>query len=476
MAGDRALRLDAVRAVTYYEKALALMSREDPDRPQVLIKAGLSRADVGDPDQPPVPMWEEAAELARDNGDALAAGRALRLIHLAHWYSSGSGIGTKELDEAIELLEAEPPSPELAEAYTTRAGYHMVAGDLDEQLLWSERAVELDESLGTGTGKPFSIRGIARFHLGDIEGGMEDLLLALEIAESEHVPNHVVSTAYVNLAGHTWLEQGPVPALDVYRAGIDKLEPRGTDMSWSWAETMWPDFDLGEWDRLLATAGKLLEKWDGQDVQFVPWAQSSQAKVLTWRGDVKGASELYERCMPRLREIEDLQMLTPALASSARAWLAKGDESEALVLIDEFFSRTEGKSPLYRAIQVTDMVRLLVSLAELERARAWCDGSAAPSQRCEIGLRHAEAILAEAEGDIESAVTGYLDVADRWSGYGYVLEHALALHGGGRCLLALGETNRAGPQISSARDMLLGLGATPFVEQIDGVSDQVAVL
>ena len=476
MAGDRALRLDAVRAVSYYEKALALMSREDPDRPQVLIKAGLSRADVGDPDQPAIPMWEEAAELARASGDALAAGRALRLIHLAHWWSFGSGIGTKDLDEAIELLEAEPPSPELAEAYTTRAGYHMVAGELEEQLLWSERAVELDEAFVTGTGKPYSIRGIARYHLGDIEGGMEDLRLALEIAESEHVPNLVVSTSYVNLAGHTWLDQGPEAALDVYWAGIDKLEPRGTDMSWARAETMWPDFDLGEWDRLLVTAGKLLEKWDGQDVQFVPWSQASRAKVLTWRGDVEGALELFERCMPRLHEIEDLQMLTPALAAAARARLMNGDESEALALIDELFDRTEGKSPLYRAIEVTDMVRLLTSHADLERARAWCAGSAAPSRRCEIGLQHAEVILAEAEGDIESAVTGYLEVADSWSGYGHALEHSLARYGAGRCLLALGRTDEAGPQISSARDMLVGLGATPFVEEIDGVSDQAAAL
>jgi len=472
MAGDRAQRLDAARASHYYEQALEHM---DPARPDVMIKAGEAMVDAGIGS--PIERYEEAAALAKANGDRLTAGYALRLLHLARWFASGAGAGTEAVDEAIDLLEQEPPSEQLADAYGTRAGNFMIRGELEEQLSWAQRAMDLNEELGLPkTARSYSIRGIARYHLGDTEGGMDDLRRSLAIAEASGGAIRQLGVAYVNLADHTWVDEGPAAAEEIYKTGTERVEARGGDHSWAKAEMMWTGFDLGDWDEVLARADGLLDQWEGKSVQYVPWAQSFRARVKVWRGEIAEAVALQDLYLPALREIEDLQVFTPALAVSAQIEAARGDSSAAVALLDEFISITEDKSTMYRALYVTDAVRLLVAAGELEKARQWVSGSTSFGLRNELSAATATAVVAEASGGIRDALGQYEQVATGWDDYGHVLEHALALYGAGRCLAELGRSTEATQRLAEARSLFADLGANPAVEEIDGIGDQAAAL
>jgi len=473
LSGDRAWRLDASRSYDYHRKALDLMPEDDPRRPAAMVKAGEAMGEAGAGD--PVEMLREAAELALEQGDRLIAGEALAAAHRWRWLTAGTGAGTDLLDRAIELLEAEPPSDHLADAYLTRGGYYLMRGDLGEQLRWARRGLELLDDPGADIrSRGLTLRGIARFHLGDVEAGMADLEGALRVADEEGVSVHRLSLVYVNLADHTWWTSGPHAAEEIFRRGIERVEGRGGDASWLKAETMWTAFDLGTWDVLLATGAELIRRWEGEPSQYVPWAQSYQAHVHIWRGEVTEAAALMDAYLPTLREIADVQLLAPALVISARIAFTRGEGAAARKLLGEYVSLTEETSPAYSAFIFPDPIRMLVALDDLAAAEYLARSSKAPALRSAIGLAAAEAILTEARGDIEGAVGQYRDVAEKWGEFGHVLEEALARHGASRCLADLARGDEARQSLAEARRLFDRLGARPMIAELDESGETAA--
>jgi class 3 adenylate cyclase/tetratricopeptide (TPR) repeat protein len=476
MAGDRARRLDTAKAYRYYSDALELMDDEDPARPAVMTRAGTAMADTGVGS--PIELYDGAAALALDHGDRVTAGEALRLAHLSRWFATGSGAGKDDLDRAVEMLEALPPTPQLAEAYITRAGYYMMTGDPEEQLVWSEKGVALSKELDNDDvrSRGLSIRGIARYHLGDVEGGLDDLRQAVDLAEAAAESVRYVSTNYTNLADHTWMDAGPHAALEIYERGIERVEARGGDASWPRSETMWVNWDLGDWDAVLAIAERTVDRWRDADVMYVPWAQSWEAAVRVWRGEVAEAAALQAEYLPALREIVDLQLLSPALVVAARTQLAQGRPEAARDMLAEFIEVIEGKSPVYLSWQLADVVRMLVELGEIDDATALVDAPPAPGRKGAIAVGAARAILTEAAGDHEAALAQYGSAAAGWADFGYAIEEAMAQYGAGRCLVALGRPDEAADRFDAAKAILVRLGAQPIIDEIDGIADQAAAL
>lgn len=477
MAGDRALRLDSARGYDYYRRALDLMGEDDAGRPELLIKVGIAMDDAGIGS--PLEAFEEAARLAEARGDAAVAGQALMHVHDSRWLLSGIGAGAEDLDRAIELLEAGPVSGRLANAYISRSGDYMFRGDADRQLTWAEKGVAIAESLELPDilSRGLSLRGVARIHLGDTAAGMSDLEESLRLAEERAATARRLQSAHVNLADHTWITTGPGPAREIYRRGIDLVSARGGDTSWAEAETMWINFDLGRWDEVVAVADDLLERWGTeQSSLYKPWAQSYKAAVHAWRGELTKASALQADYLPAAREIEDLQLLAPALIFAARTSAAAGNLGEGAQLAAEFITVTEGKSPVYRGLHIAEATRLLVAAGWQAEADAVLEGADTSNLRSRIGVDTARAILAEARADTEAAGEGFARAAQDWGEYGHVLEQALAHYGAGRCLAGMGRRSDAINAFSAAKRLLDGLGAAPTISEIEAeAGDEAAV-
>jgi hypothetical protein len=81
----------------------------------------------------------------------------------------------------------------------------------------------------------------------------------------------------------------------------------------------------------------------------------------------------------------------------------------------------------------------------------------------------AKASIAEAGGDLETALEGYADAAQRWERFGVVPEQAFSLLGRGRCLLALGRPTEASPVLLEARLTFDRLAATPTLREVDAL-------
>src|SRR5207253_843998 len=84
---------------------------------------------------------EEAIAGFRASGDRLGTGNALVHLATARWQQGETEHAEPLLAEAVNVLEAEPPGPELAHAYAKTAGRYMLRGRARECIEWANRSI-----------------------------------------------------------------------------------------------------------------------------------------------------------------------------------------------------------------------------------------------------------------------------------------------------------------------------------------------
>ncbi|HEX9599375.1 MAG TPA: adenylate/guanylate cyclase domain-containing protein [Gaiellaceae bacterium] len=464
LAGDRAVQLDVAKAEGYYRRALELLPDGHPNRAEVIAKAAetawlagrLLEAERG---------YEEAIADARRQENVLRAGEVMVDLVASLRDRGETRRARALLDDAVALLEREPPGRELALAYLNVARDDAVSGRARDCLESSARAIRLLERLGMRdhAARTLQFRGGARIDLGDLEG-LDDLRESLRLSLELGLGYYTVN-AYGNLAENVWQIEGPAAALDLYRAGIDFGERRGIAFKTRWVEgeMLWSLFDLGGWDELLERAERLIrsdEAHGGSQVGIM--ALTYRARVLVLRGQTAEAASSRERFLAAARQSGDRQVLVPALAVAGLIGLASGDVRGAVELIDELEGSTRDYAG-WRSHELADALRVCSRAGELELGRRLLEGGAefVPRDRHEALTARAE--LAEGRGESERAAELYAEAAERWGEFGHALERGLTLLGRGRCLAALGWTDEATAPLREADAAFRHLGAAPLL-------------
>ena len=477
MAGDRALRLDVGTAEAYYQRALELVPADHQGRSRILAKVG-EAAFLAARYPEAEAATREAIEGFRTQGDVLGSGQALARLGGILWYrgdTSGSHAAGKE---AIEMLEAEAPAREHAEAYLSLGSRLLLGGLVREGLELVDRGLELSQQLGFDDLSMYALqnRGFGRCDLGDL-GGLEDLRESLRLGLELGLGNET-GVAYNNLGSELWFIEGPAPALETQRAAIEFSERRGLtrQVMWTTTETLWTLYDLGRWDELLPVADRLVE-WDraGGGSQIGAIALSYEAHVLVLRGEVSAATALVHGFLPRSREIADPQVLIPSLVIAALIEHAGGRVSSAADLLGELRDTLEGSAGPYSAFGLPDALRLCLATGETALAKELVEGRDEIQTRGRNAVSTARAVLAEATDDRRGAATAYRDAALAWKEYGHVPEQGHALLGEGRCLLAMGRADAAREPLTRAREIFADLRAQPLLDEIDPLLVAAAV-
>ena len=477
LAGDRAMRLDVGKAESYYRQALELLPPGHADRAAALAKAAESawlsgRFAEAERD------YEEAIGALRAQGNPLAAADAMVSLALVHGFRGKTAQSRKLMQEIVEMLEREPPGPELAHAYSQIGRDQWLSGHTKEALEWSSKALSLAEQLGIREVAVMSrqVRGGARCEFGDV-GGLEDLRQALQMS-LEYGLGHETVRGHINLGDWIWWTEGPAKGLEVMRDGIDFGERRGITgpVMWTKGETLWMLFDLGEWDDLLRVADQLIA-WDRRHggSYFGVMALSYRAQVLALRGQVDEAKQLEDEFLPRAREIGDSQILFPALSIGAQIDLALGDSAAALELVQEFDHTTRSR-PDYRALVLHLAARVCAGAGAVELGRRMLTVARAVAARHRCCLLAAEAIVTEAEGRLEQALEQYEKAGERWKEFGHILELGQAQLGAGRCLCVLKRPVQATEHLRDARKVFIGLHAEPLVAEADSLLEEATAL
>jgi class 3 adenylate cyclase/tetratricopeptide (TPR) repeat protein len=436
LAGERASRLDAQQAADYLARAVVVTPADHPERAEVLDRAAEAAWEAARSDE--ARAWlREALDRYEAKGDLQGAGRVMSLLSHIEWIRGAAVDGEKLLEDAIAMLEREPPGPDLVRAYGRDAGKHMMQGHTRESLTAANRAIELSERLGLTDEVLFArqVRGIARCEL-EGEAGLSDLRDALARAVDSG-RGQVISVGYNNLGHFVWLMESPRSGLEIKRQGIAFSQRRGLlgSVRWTQMETMWLLFDLGEWDELLTVAADLDEHLDGADTegQLQAIVPTFRTLVLAHRGRVTDAAGATEEFLPLARKIADPQVLAPALGAAAVVAHAHGDAATAIGAIEEYDESTRDSPDWSRLLEAASTARICVELGRVDLAERFLDRPDARGARLEHANVACRAIVAEARGKKDEAAALYANAARRWQEYGFPFECAHALLGQWRC-------------------------------------------
>jgi class 3 adenylate cyclase/tetratricopeptide (TPR) repeat protein len=477
LAGDHAVQLDLASAESYYRRALRILPAGHQDRAAVLAKAAECAWQTGRYSEAEGD-YQEVIGALRAQGDELAAADAMVSLALGHWLWGKTAQSRRLTEEAVEILEREPPGPELARAYTQIARSTWLTGLARESLEWSSKALRLGEELGIREVAVIALqmRGGARCELGDM-GGLEDLRQGLQMSLEYGLGQETVR-GQMNLAEWLWWTEGPARGLEVIRAVVEFGERRGiaalalSVKAW----IIWMLFELGEWDELLQVSDDVIagDREHGGSY-FGVAALIYRAQVLALRGQLDEAKKLEDEFLPRAREIGDPQILFPALTTGALIDLALGDGAAALRLVEEFEHVSRG-NPHFRTLHVHSAARVGNGLRADDLGRRLLEGCSPIAARHQCCIVTAEANLTEAEGGLEQALELYVTAAERWAQFGHVPERGQALLGAGRCLLSLGRPTEAAAKLREASEVYRGLGARTLLDEVDALLGRATAL
>ena len=468
LAGDRALPLDIAKAGSYYQQALALHPKDHQDRPRVLAKAAEAARQAGELVRAEHAYQETVARFRAQHELRGAGGALLGLAQVLRNRGETARARTA-VAEALQLLGGRPPSVELAEAYMQMAFHELAAGRPEQCVAWTDKTLALaaETDIGPLKFRALEQRGLARSELGDV-AGLDDARAALQTALDLGFTNHAVTIAN-NLGEDQWPVQGPAAALETMEWGYELACQRGLAEASMYLQVsaLGPRFDLGDWDRLLQTAEEVQIWAETHGVAYLRlWAEFRQAEVLVHRGKRTKAEALAARFLPGVRAIGELEILAPALTVAALIKHAQERPVAAGRLVDELSAAMNGRSAWQWANQLPDLVRLCVATGRWELADNLIDRAQLPAARHRHARLTAQAVMAEASGDLHRAAQAYGEAATRWAEYGHPFEHGRALLGLGRCLL-LQHQPKAQHHLQQAREVFSRLDARPLLAETE---------
>jgi hypothetical protein len=221
----------------------------------------------------------------------------------------------------------------------------------------------------------------------------------------------------VNLGDILWFTEGPSAAEDLYERGIELGERRGAEVGVRWGrmQSMWSRFDLGRWDELLEIGEELIATEADRSTQIAVLAEIYREHVLVRRGASDGAT--YEsETLPRALEIGDDQVVVPALRLTALGRLCRGDRDGAIRAVEELGARTTDRLGS-RGWLLDESAHVCREAGAAQTLRRLLDGYTPHMARDRNSVLAATAVLAELEGDLETAVERYDEAAERWGAF-----------------------------------------------------------
>ena len=404
-AGDRAASLGANReAAAHFAAALEHADDVAPaERASLLQRRAVQAFSCGLNDDA-IESETRALGLYRAIGDRLSEGDAYRWLALFAWYDGDGPYELECIATAIEILEALPPSTELARAYGQRAAPCMMDRDLVGARYWGQKAIELAERLGATEMMIAAIRNVATAEYAhEVPGSREEVRRSLDLALEAGLDHHV-AVGYCNLVSgaHEVRDyDGALADLDTGRRFCDEHDL----LQWytyldGWAARI--ALDRGHWAEAAAVAQRTLARTRGS----LPHSRFRSLLAIgvlhARRGDGDPWPPLDEVLAIGIRA-DELEILGPVAATRAEArWLA--GESDRIA--------DETDAALARALAVD---------------HRWTIGELA-SWRHRAGLPRPDdkplppPYEAEIAGDVRAA-------ADFWNARGCHYDAALALAG-----------------------------------------------
>jgi DNA-binding CsgD family transcriptional regulator len=383
-AGLEAERASAfAEAAQHFERALEIWDLVDDAEERselglapVVAHAAHNALVAGDPHRA-VALGRRALELADGAGDVVAQALAHERLGGYLWAAGDSDAALAAHRDAVRVLPAEPPTPELARVLAAEATILMLRGPGEETRACAEHAVATARAVGerADEGRALNTFGAAMTMMGDWARGEHALRQAMAIAQ-ELSESYDTTRAYVNL-GVCLDKQGRLEeAADLAREGARVAERIGvrTHAGFLAGDACWRLTRLGRLDEaepiaeravaaapkgmagvlVLDAAGHLAmrrgrldeaaehfersreQRSRTRDSNWIGNSACGQAEIAIWRSDPEAARRIAAAALEVVAGSEYVQSTVRVYATGLRAVadcalhaLALGDERRA---------------------------------------------------------------------------------------------------------------------------------------------------
>ena len=470
LAGDRVRGLDRHAAERHYSRALGYVAEGDIEPASLLGARGGLLKQLGRYDEAANDL-QRAADILRKQGS---------IPQLASIKSELAGARERQgdtrhlelVDEAVALLEGQPPSAEMATVLDSAARYFYGSGRASavEALSLSSRAVEAARAVQSpDLCSILAMRGLLRGDLSDVEASDTDMTEALELAH-----DHGLGLGAFILEDRLYqlsVTKGPAQAYEVACQANELFRSYGDLENQYFCRSQGVELlmEMGSWDRCLREAdelGSLLEQRGHSHAPLIS-TRGVQLLVFALRGEREKAAP-YLDWLEHSEARRDLYAFSLVLIPAATAHILAGEFDEGRTLLREWDERCDeapgDMSYLWLQPQVARSAVLLDETDVFARVHRR-DELASPLRRHAQLTVHAIAL--EARGEFEAAAAGFVDAAARWHGFGVPYEEGHALLGQGRCLVALGRAPEAAASLAAAREIFARLGARPALAEVN---------
>ncbi len=271
--------------------------------------------------QQAIHLWRN---LSRDD----RVGDGYRWLSRLYWMAGNGEKAEEYADQAIEILLALPPGPELAMAFSGKSQLHMLAWDEEPTLEWGTRAIELAEQLNAVEILIHALTNVGSIEtLRDFKAGVDKVLHALQLAREHEMHDHV-GRCYSNLAsnyirarryeeGRRYAEEG----LE-YTAAID-LDTY-TLYLLGWRAQM--ELETGLWAEAEAHAREAIRLAQEPTISLIP-ALVALGRLKARQGD-PAAGKLLDDAHALALPTRELQRHGPVAAARAEAAWLRGEPEQ----------------------------------------------------------------------------------------------------------------------------------------------------
>jgi len=272
----------------------------------------------------------QALAIFRTAGHPEAQARMLLMIGMQHWKSGQKAPADRAVAEAISLLEALPPSPALAMAYSARSQRAMTSHQVQEGLDFGHRALNLAQQFNDN-----SVRAHALNNLGcaltvlNLPSGITKLEESLAVALDNNLHDHA-ARAYANLVSLAVDHHLGKVAARFIPEGSEYCDVHEVHDCLSYIRAYAAHFELnaGRWNEAAQLAGALIEHPNLAIAQRLP-AMVVLGLVRARRGD-PGVEQLLDEAMRLAQPTGELQRIGRIAAASAEVAWYRGDRPRVI--------------------------------------------------------------------------------------------------------------------------------------------------
>jgi class 3 adenylate cyclase/tetratricopeptide (TPR) repeat protein len=453
-AGARAFALNAFAAAErYYTDAISLTPTGDRQHALLLLKRGHSIYEQGD--ERCEPALEEARDALLASGDRETAGEAESILADALWYRGRRDLVEAHVTRAEELVSAAAISVAKARVLATSARIRMLADDYDHAIRVGRQALAIAEELVLPALQAHALNTVGSTMFFRDRGGQAEMQRALELARDVNSPEAV--NILGNLAEHAWVAGDVARAHDLRLEGEELALRLGnqTQVRFFRTDAAVEILEFGEWAHAEKALDDLMAAFERSPQYSEPLALLGRADLRRARGDLEGAFDDSARALARAREIEDLQVLVPALVGIARITALGGRDDEARSLAAEALDLARA-NPAW-SVNVGRLAVVADRLGVRSEARELVDlAPDGPWKR---------AALAGLEGDFRQA-------AEIYDGMGLATLAAESRFAAGERLIEQGQRAEGELELSLALEFYRSVGASYYVERGEALAAQ----